>query len=536
MKLTRIQRYLASISAGLLLVLSFPFTGSLTPLIFVALVPLLLVEDNIYVNRYKGSKLLWHAYITFFIYNIGSTWWIWNADVTGAWMAFILNSLLMAIAFYFIHFTKKKLGEKFGILTYFSIWLGFEYIHHNWELSWPWLSFGNVFSIQTSWIQWYEYTGILGGTFWVLATNLLFFRLVKYIISLENKRNFSPRKIVFPFLITIIPISISLWIDFTYEEQGIAKEIVITQPNIDPYQKFSNIGPAQQLHRIADIADQTITSRTKFVLAPETAIPISFDEAIINYDPGYEILKERMNAWGDVQLFIGASTEKRFNTKRSRATRKDPYGGTDFVEYYNSSLLMGQYLNPTIVHKSKLVLGAEKVPFSHIFPFLEDWSLDLGGTRGTLGIESEPKNISIGHFPFTSSICYESIYGEYTAQQTKLGSKAIFIITNDGWWGDTPGYKQHFSFARLRAIENRKYVARSANTGTSGVINTKGEVLESTDWWKIDSIRSDILINSKTTVYMMLGDILGKIGAIIAVITIIYSFFRSRKVAERKQV
>ncbi|EPB65823.1 hypothetical protein ANCCEY_15103, partial [Ancylostoma ceylanicum] len=128
------------------------------------------------------------------------------------------------------------------------------------------------------------------------------------------------------------------------------------------------------------------------VIAPETAIPISFDEAVIDYDMGYEILKERMASWGKTQLFIGASTERRFDTKVSRAAKKDPYGGTGYVEYYNSSLLMSPTIRPEIVHKSKLVLGAEKVPFSHWFPFLEEWSLDLGGTSGTLGVEKHPKN------------------------------------------------------------------------------------------------------------------------------------------------
>lgn len=535
MKLTRIQRYLLSILSGILLVIAFPYTGSLTPLAFFAWIPLLLVENDIHTQRYKSVKVFIHSYLTFIVYNIGATWWIWNADLNGAIMAFVLNSLLMAIAFQLFHFSKKRLGEKQGYIAFFLIWIGFEFLHFHWELSWPWLTLGNVFSITPSWVQWYEFTGVLGGSLWILVVNYLLFRVIKNRFS-GPKNKISAKIIAIPVIVFLLPLSLSLWMYTTHQEEGIAAEVVVAQPNIDPYQKFSTIGPAQQLHRIADVTEQVLTNRTKIVLAPETAIPISFDEAIINYDPGYEILKERMLNWNGTQLFLGASTERRFEKKRSRATRKDPYGGDGYVEYYNSSLLMAPDLKPEIVHKSKLVLGAEKVPFSHFLPFLEDLSLDLGGTKGTLGIEPHPKNITRGVFPFTPSICYESIYGEYTAKQTKLGSKAIFIITNDGWWGDTPGYKQHFSFARLRAIENRKAVARSANTGTSGFINQRGDVVKASKWWTIDALRDSIYLNDKKTLYMSVGDIIGKVALIAAIVMIVFALFRNTRASNPKQV
>lgn len=525
MRLTRVQRYLFSILSGVLMVLSFPYTGSLTPLIFFAWIPLLLVEDTISSQRYKSWKVFIQSYLTFLVYNIGATWWIWNADPNGAIMAFLLNSLLMALAFLLFHFIKKRLGNKIGYASFFTVWIGFEFLHYHWELSWPWLTMGNVFSITPSWIQWYEYTGVLGGSLWVLGVNFLIFRIVKNYFSAAQNRRLNPKAIAIPMVVFLLPLSMSLWVYSVAEDEGIAAEVVAIQPNIDPYQKFTTIGPAQQLYRIADIADNAITNRTRLVIAPETAIPVSFDEAVINYDPGYEILKERMQNWDNTQLFIGASTERRFEKKVSRAAKKDPYGGTGFVEFYNSSLLMGNEMNPVIIHKSKLVLGAEKVPFSHWLPFLEEMSIDLGGTSGTLGVEPHPKNITQGHFPFTPSICYESIYGEFTARQTRLGSKAIIIITNDGWWGDTPGYKQHFSFARLRAIENRKSVARSANTGTSGFINQRGDVVQSSKWWTITALKENVFLNERKTVYMKTGDILGRIAFVSSIVILLFAVF-----------
>lgn len=537
MRLTRIQRYGLSILSGVLMTLAFPYTGSLTPLIFIAWIPLLLVEETISTQRYQPRKVFIHAYITFLIYNVGTTWWIWNADPDGAKMAFILNALLMAIAFQLFHGIKRRLGTKVSAAAFFTVWIGFEFLHYHWELSWPWLTMGNVFSITPSWVQWYEFTGVLGGSLWILAVNFLLFKFIRNYFFSTEKRKIEPRKVAIPLIVLLFPASVSFWMYSVHNDEGTAAEIVIAQPNIDPYYKFTSITPAQQLHHIATITEPIITERTKMVIAPETAIPISFDEAVIDYDMGYEILKERMASWGKTQLFIGASTERRFDTKVSRAAKKDPYGGTGYVEYYNSSLLMSPTIRPEIVHKSKLVLGAEKVPFSHWFPFLEEWSLDLGGTSGTLGVEKHPKNSVRGVFPFTPSICYESIYGEFTARQTRLGSQAIFIITNDGWWADTPGYKQHFSFARLRAIENRKSVARSANTGTSGFINQRGDVVQASKWWTVDVLKGNVLLNSKKTLYMRTGDILGRIAFICAAIMLVFAVFNKfRNREETKSV
>ena len=177
--LKRKHRYLLSTLSGVLMVVSFPYTGSLLPLIFFSWVPILLVEENIARSRYKSGKVFIHAFIAFFLFNIGSTWWVWNASAGGASLAIGLNSLFMAIIFYFFHLTKKYVGTKEGYLGLIIFWIAFEYFHHNWEMSWTWLSIGNAFSRVPSIVQWYSYSGILGGTLWVLLLNLLSFRIIQ---------------------------------------------------------------------------------------------------------------------------------------------------------------------------------------------------------------------------------------------------------------------------------------------------------------------------------------------------------------------
>jgi apolipoprotein N-acyltransferase len=522
---TKKHRYLFSILSGLLMIVSFPFTGSLTPMVFLSWVPLLMIENNISQKKYRSGKVFIHAYIVFFIFNIGTTWWIWNADLGGAIMAFTLNALLMSITFLLFHLTKKKLGSKIGYFSLIAYWIAFEYFHYHWELSYPWLNLGNNFSILPSFVQWYSYTGVLGGTLWVLITNILVYKLVEgKIIKKAHKKT---QRILLTQLIAVllIPISISQIQYYSYSEKINPIEVVVLQPNIDPYnEKF--ISPLSiQLKKLCDLADPIVTKSTDIVIAPETAISVGFWEEDLHLLPFYKYLKLRKKSWGNIAFYTGASTVKFFKNKHSHASRKIE-GGPGFYESYNSSLLMDEENVSTFLHKSKLVLGVEKIPFSSWLPFLEEFSINNGGTSGTLGIEKEPKVLRTNKFTFAPSICYESIYGEFIGTQCKKGAQVIFIITNDGWWGNTPGYKQHMSFARLRAIENRRSIARSANTGTSCFINQKGDIIEQSNWWESIALKQKINLNNDITFYSTFGDLLGKFLAFMSIGLLFATVFR----------
>ena len=169
------------------------------------------------------------------------------------------------------------------------------------------------------------------------------------------------------------------------------------------------------------------------------------------------------------------------------------------------------------------------MPFTDWLPFLEELSIDKGGTSGSLGIEKEVKVLETQEMTFAPVICYESIYGEFNAEQCRKGAQAIFIITNDGWWQNTPGYKQHMSFARLRAIENRRSVARSANTGISCFINQRGDVVKRSKWWEPIALKGTINLNNDTTMYTKYGDVIGRSFAFVSVLILLLTFTRAFK-------
>lgn len=523
--LSRRNRYLLSVLSGVLLAISFPYTGSAFPLVFVALIPLLLVEHQVYRHKYRPGKVLIHAYITFFIYNLGATYWIYYAKggEVGAILAYFLNGFLMALVFLFFHLMKKYIGQKEGYISLLFYWVGFEYIHYHWELSWPWLNFGNTFAIVPEIVQWYSYTGVLGGTLWVLLVNFIGFKIANNVVFGKESFKVQTPLIYLLAALIVIPSLLSIWSYSSYIEKKSPLEIVVTQPNVDPYtEKFSG-NLEEQLNKFLDLADQKVTSQTQYVLAPETAISRMFDEEDFYASDTYKMLKERVQSWGGAALYLGASTYRIFDSINSRASRS-LLDGPGYWESYNTSVTIESNNPPQFIHKSKLVLGVEKIPFSNIFPWLEQLSIDNGGTSGTLGVEDGPKVMQANGVVFAPSICYESVYGEFIAQQCRQGAEAIFIITNDGWWEDTPGHKQHHSFARLRAIENRRYVARSANTGISSVINQRGEVVQSTKYWEPAVIRETIQLNSEPTFYSIYGDVIGRSFTFVAALLLVYTF------------
>jgi len=182
--------------------------------------------------------------------------------------------------------------------------------------------------------------------------------------------------------------------------------------------------------------------------------------------------------------------------------KKRPY------KLYNSALQINskeiQYY-----HKSKLVPGAEQLPFKEFLNvFLKDNFLKLAGGAGNLSIQDSTSLFSYKGNKIATLVCYESVFPNHVREFINKGAQAIFIITNDGWWGDSQGRKQHNSYARIRAIETRRYVVRSANTGISSVVNPLGQFEHSLDYNTSDSFIHSINLLSFKTFYVKHGNIL----------------------------
>jgi apolipoprotein N-acyltransferase len=540
------QPLLFSTLSGLLLGFSWPETGGLYGFLFLAFIPLLLLEyemRNLKISKFS-VKIFLHAWWAFFLFNLISTWWIYYASSAGMVMAVVLNSMLMAVVFWLYHKTALHLGEYKALYSLFFYWLGFEWLHYHWELSWPWLSFGNVFANSVNIVQWYEYTGVLGGSLWILAINVFLFVLLKRSIYQNQKIIQNIPLLILIFIVFTAPIITSYSIDIPDITSHKKIEVVVVQPNIDPYnEKFSGLSDVEQAQEIIRLAEQKLTPQTRFIIAPETALPRGYnEEQITDYD-AIKILQQFINKHPKISFIIGISSYKFYEPFEEIPETARQTSNGDFYDSFNTAMLLNKN-GIQLYHKSKLVLGVERLPFSWLLIPLENLAIDLGGTTGTLGVSPHPYVFSenksyltptdTNEVAFGPVICYESVYGEYFSEFVKRGANVMAIITNDGWWEDTPGYKQHLAYAKLRAIETRRYIARSANTGISAIINPQGKIEQATDWWVKAAIRGNLFLNNKPTFYAIYGDIIGRLSAFLASIMLAYVVARKLNTTQQR--
>ncbi|MEN9700487.1 MAG: hypothetical protein RLZZ301_1685 [Bacteroidota bacterium] len=522
--------FLPALLGGLFLSISFPFSGSLSPLVFCGFALLVYARQQLFLIQKKAFFRFFSYYSCFFTWNLGSTWWVANASFSGAALAIGVNSLLMALVFSTWSSIQKREGSILSYWLLIPFWILFEYGHHRWDLSWPWLTLGNYFSIHTGWVQWYELTGTLGGSAWIIVVNLLVFNILN---SYQNNQFISRKNWIILALSVLVPIGFSQLLLFKEERYTNGKKLnaVVVQPNVDPYtEKFAAGTTNEQLvDSFLRLANRHVDPQTDLVLGPETALAGSFLEFELEGFPFGQRLKDQVWSWPKAQLLIGASTVRLFDQKQSVASNPVPNAPGRWYENYNTSLLVSKNQLTQYVHKSKLVPGVELIPFSAYFPFLAAIAIENGGSSGTLGTEKEPQIIQQVRLSDTVKlapiVCYESIYGDFVRQQVVKGAELLCILTNDGWWGNTPGYKQHFSFARLRAIETRRWVLRSANTGTSGSIDPCGKIVKRTSYWHRAAFQQQVELRQDLTFYAQYGDWLAGIALLLTLAFLSWKIF-----------
>ena len=505
------KKLFLALLSGLLLAFAWPEIG-IFPVLFFAFIPLLILEEK----AEKGSQVFGYSYLAFLMFNVLTTYWVWYATPVGSVFAFLVNSLLMAFAFYVFHKIKNITSNRLGYFALLVCWLSFEYLHLNWDLSWPWLTLGNGFANVPNLVQWYEYTGILGGSFWILTMNILLFHLVKI----------KTKKVLFlPLAVLIIPLVFSYVLIPDEQKNDEKLKVVIVQPNVDPYTDKFAVGYEQQLADFIALAKTKLTQETELLVGPETALQEGIWENKIEATYSIRAFRELQKEFPNLNVLVGASTYKMFGHGEEKTTTARQIRNEHiFYDAYNSAIFIPDSGEVQVYHKTKLVPGAEKTPFPKLLDKLASVMLDLGGMSGSLGSENTLHQFDVNGNELQPLICYESIYGDLQKGNTNL----IAIITNDGWWKNTAGYKQHFAYARLRAIEQRKTIIRSANTGISGVINAKGEMLESTNWDEAICIATEVSLNNETTFYSVFGDYTGRLSVFVAFMLMITSFVKGR--------
>ncbi|SOD20414.1 apolipoprotein N-acyltransferase [Pedobacter xixiisoli] len=518
---------LLSLLSAFIMWLAWPPHNWLAPLLFIGLVPLLIALKQITSTSDKktGKKVFLTAGLTFLIWNTASIYWVFNSinavntGVVGTIVSLLvslipygLGALLMTFAFWMYYRLSTYTTKIISYAGLIGFYISMEYLHQAWDLAFPWMTLGNGFAGMHQIVQWYEFTGVYGGSLWILISNILAFEAYQQIKSQKQYKLAG----IWALLI-LLPIGFSIYQYKNYEEKSVPVNVVTVQPNIDPYEKYGSTSANEQLSILTKLSDSVAQPNTEYFIWPETAIPNYADEDRIRSNPDFLQAQHFLSKYKNGTLITGIESVRFYNDKKTISAKENPNGG--FYDNYNAAMQVENSASVSFYHKSKLVPGVEKMPFPKVFSFLAPVFSKLGGSVSGWGWQEEPgvfyAQSGIGVAP---TICYESIWGDWVAGSVKQGAQFIAVITNDGWWGNTSGKDQHLLYAKLRSIETRRYVVRSANTGISGFINQRGDVVQQSKWWTRTALKADINLNDEITFYVNYGDLIAKIGIVLGLL------------------
>jgi apolipoprotein N-acyltransferase len=502
-----------------------------TPLVFVAFAPLLLLAHR--GRNMGGWRHFGLLFLSLLLWNITTTWWVWFASDVGAIVMLLLNSFFMYLPFGLWRMWHRLAPRKWQLhlrfdYVFIGIWLLYEFAHHRWDLSWPWLCLGNAFSGMTWYVQWYEFTGTLGGSALILLVNvclyqaMLMWRTGDGGIDTSKWRGFVKISGMKPLIsagVLVAVMGLISWVVGTEAtrstNKGKAYWVASIQPNYDTYEEKFVLDPMQMVREMqatTDSAKRALMQRGQRLncsLWPETSLVSSINVDYMESDQQVAFLKGmRFHDSVKTDYLMGVNMVQWYpwsgkgkpkvvmpdKSERVVAAARQSNDPEYWYTLHNSALWLGDTL--AYYHKSKLVPGTEQLPFVSTLPFLESLaiSLDENSASGTLG--KSDRAMALGDdVKAAPVICYESIYGDYVSDYVGDGAQWLAVVTNDAWWRNTAGHKQHFSYAKLRAIEQRKWVGRAANTGNSGFINPNGESVLESVWYQGREGRSDLSIS-----------------------------------------
>ena len=537
-----------SLISAMLLSISWPTYG-IPFFIFFALVPLLMMEHDISKFsgiKNKGSLIFGLSYICFLIWNIVTTGWLYgskNPDGTHSLFAVavpvILNSLFYSFIFQLYHWYKNAQGTYWGLTFFVAIWMCFEKFHLSWELTWPWLNLGNVFADYPKIIQWYDTLGATGGSFWILLINVYAFYTLRIWEAGRKRKSLIINSSVLVIAIAV-PMMISLVKYNNFDEKPIGSvNVLMLQPELDPYTEKYSKDSLTILNDLLTLAETNSKGQIDYYIGPETSIPGfgSISENGFEQSMLLNTVKGFLSRHPKSVFATGISSHRFYTDENEKSETAYQTSQGMYVDSYNSAVQIIPNQKVEVYHKGKLVPGVEIFPYINVLkPLLGDAMLNLGGTTASLGVDKKRTAFGNPYNPgkLAPIICYESIYGEFVTDYVKEGANFLAIMTNDSWWGVTQGHQQLMAYARLRAIETRREIARAANSGISAHINARGDVLADTLYGDKTTLFAKVNLYEGLTFYTRAGDLLSRISVFVLGFLVFYTLIK--KFQNRKKV
>lgn len=498
-------QFILPVVSGILL--SLPWLGFPGWILLFAFIPLFFSEKY-FSETGENIKLFWAGVITFIVWNFISTGWMMSVNLTGSLLIILINSFFMSGVFLGFSLMRKKLIPVSGYFLFAVIWLSYEYYLIHGKPGWPWLVLGNGMGSSIWLVQWYKYTGVLGGSLWILTINILLFRFLSQRVRFVPFSQIGFSACIFLFLL-LAPVVLSLFLLTKHTPFERSISVMVVQTNIDPYtQKFSAISNTEQFEQLMKISEVNIKDEVDLVVWPETALDS------IWLDSGIDFRLRRISEFlssNHTSLIFGAMS---FSFVTKDVVPQNVIRRTDSKAYLvsNSAILMNEE-SFSEYRKNILVPGVETTPvFFHDF-FNTGYIAHLGGVGGSLYTDYKKPTLMINDSSaVVPSICFESANGQHVAGFNPTAPFVLAIITNDGWFTRKYAYNQHLMMAQMRAIENSAGLIRCSNTGNSTLIDQKGRVVKKLPIGQEGVLYADAGLTNELTYYATHGDYIGRIA------------------------
>ena len=510
------KEVLLSLLSGILLILSFP-NFDLEFLAWFALIPLFYSIDE--KRPYQSFKLGFITGLTFFL---GILYWIIVAVHTYGNIPLILSGfiLLLLVAYLSLFigaftFLTRLIQIRSGLQTIFFtpvIWVALEYLRSFLLTGLPWANLGYSQYLNLPFIQIADITGAYGPSFVILLVNATLF----WVLRQWSKRTFPIKEVIITVIILLG------FLIYGYLKMGrVDRQMVqdpplkvgLVQGNIDQSIKWDESFQMETLKIYDNLSLRVSEEKPDLIIWPETATPFFFQDAK-EYQPFVLDIPKKTNAF----LLFGSPSYKILKGK---------------VNHYNSAYLVspsGELIGK--YDKIHLVPFGEYIPMQDLLFFIGS----LGEGIGDFKSGKEIFNFSLPQGKLGVLICFEIIFPDLCRRFVKGGANFLITITNDAWFGRPSAPYQHFSIATFRAVENRVFIARAANTGITGFIDPKGKIINQGGIFTEEAMNGVIRLSSQKTFYTLYGDIFAWICSAFSILLVAYALLKDLKNIKLRKV
>ncbi|ACF43341.1 apolipoprotein N-acyltransferase [Pelodictyon phaeoclathratiforme] len=508
------SRYAPALLSGTLLGLSFPSYPAihLEVVAWIALVPLLISLRSVE----NAGELFRRVYLSMFVFCLISLWWVSLATLPGGVLTIFAQTFFLTVPLLAFYAVKKMAGYRFALFSLPFLWIAWEWAYMQQDLSLGWLTLGNSQANLNLMIQYADLVGVWGISFWLIWFNVF------TVLALSGSRRDTLRSVTMMALMVVAPLiyaSVLMYREGIAAKKELRLRVTLVQPNVNPHDKWEEYNSVEIMERYYRMTGRAVReSRPELVIWPETAIPFSILD--LPYAADQQLLRLALRKW-DTALLTGFIDVVHKPNQPS--------------ESFNASMLLEPDPDsvPEIYRKMRLVPFAERVPYIDYFPWLGNLTFSLAGIRGWgKGREAAVMELSSsrnGKVVLANIICYESIFPSLVTEFVRKGARLLTLVTNDGWYGTSYGPYQHLAIGRLRCIENRRAMARCANTGLTVVIDKYGRTIAEVPWWQEEILTAEVPLESRLTFYTSHPDLLPKVASILSLLIFLRAFLKSRK-------